>query len=197
MKTSTPLLLSAVALLLLASCGFDPDLYPDQGGFLLQNASMEQGLELPLAWQYSEGDSLAQQQGLWATEAYDGNRSLKLSRNEIQPRHLSWGQTLIRPAIERRRPVRLRAWVRAENLAGTGAALFIRGDDWIQPRRLPEIMGTTQGVIDLIGTTDWQEVSLLLPEGFPDDMLSVSAYVALLPGAMGTLYVDQVSLTYE
>ena len=161
------------------------------------NPSVEEGTSLPTNWVYSEGDTVAVRDGLWVSgDGYDSNRSLKITLNSEEIEFIYWGQVrTARPLANK--PLILKAMVKAVGLQGQGAALILRGDHTSIPKGESESLASSQEITKIIGSHDWTEYQVVLSEGMDRKTESVSVSLAMLPETTGTVFFDEISLSYQ
>ncbi|MEM7368798.1 MAG: hypothetical protein AAF587_09340 [Bacteroidota bacterium] len=161
------------------------------------NPSVEEGSDLPSEWYFSEGDSIAKNAGFWVSgDGFESSRSLKITQNTEEIEYIYWAQTRMGRPLNGKTVV-LKAMVRASGLEGQGATLIVRGDHSDEPKGEGESLATSQGIAKIIGSHDWTEYEVVLEEGMDKKTESVSVYLALLPETTGTVYFDQISLSYR
>jgi hypothetical protein len=156
---------------------------------ILQNGSMEDGINLPSNWFSSNpiftGSSLS---------SHGGTKSILAST--MIPSTDAFCQQVINTDLPIGNKLRLSVWIKAENVTGEGAAIAIRCDNSTTPQNTAEQFVTTQGTSQINGIFDWTEYTLELNEGVASGMQSITVYLILLDGTTGDLYFDDASLIY-
>lgn len=166
--------------------------YPDKEGVLLRNGSLENGFGTPIGWWKVTNQNRTE----WSkNQSYTADRSIAIKSLKAKDEFSFWAQTIKADSILGKTPI-LKVFIKAEELAGQGAAIAIRCDDTLKPDGNAEIFSTTQNRIKIIGNTDWMEYSVQLNTNISDDIKSVTIYLILLPESSGTVYFDEISLSY-
>ena len=191
LKRIIGLMVTIFLIVLLSSCqSFER--YPDKEGALLRNGSLENGFGKPKGW----WNKTIPNKALWTKkQSYNAERSIAIKSLKDKGGFSFWAQTIKADSISGKSPI-LKVFIKAEELAGQGAAIAIRCDDTLKPDGNAEIFSTTQNRIKIIGNTDWMEYSVQLNTNISDDIKSVTIYLILLPESSGTVYFDEISLSY-
>jgi hypothetical protein len=194
---STIATLAVMAGLLIGCSDDDNAVAPPTEVQILQNTDVESGDGLPTAWLLAGADTVAGGFRItWSTEeAVSLTHSLKVSREVLDtPEPFAFWAQRISTDIPTGKRLTLTASIKVD-LAGPGAAIAIRGDDTDPPSGNAEAFATTQGCIALTGEDDWSEYSVTMSE-VPDDILSITVYLILGANTTGTVYFDDITLTY-
>jgi hypothetical protein len=179
---------------------------------LLYNGSAEEiGEERVAGWSAARGRVTDAE---WSSAvSRTGTRSLLLTAASDPGAELAFWEQVVSQGIPIGRVPTLRAFIKTENLVGPGAALAIRTDGPAPPPAGPRVPGghpedgsgpdltmlqaaTTEGRVRISGTTDWTEYALSLST-LAERTATLRVFLILLPGTQGTVYFDDVSLTYE
>jgi hypothetical protein len=125
-------------------------------------------------------------------ESFSPNYSLKISRTVIDTaKFCSWYQ-MYSGKIPVGRDLTLTAKIKGVNLSGTGVSIVIRGDGATPGLQFE----TTQNAVPISGTFDWATYTLNLSK-VQSDVTSIIVYLVYLPKTTGTVYFDDVTLTYK
>ena len=128
-------------------------------------------------------------------EALEGNFSLRLSCDSVDnnDEYLYAQQVIQDPNIALGSFVRLRAQVKAENLSGNGFELLLLTPD-SQGNFI--VLATTSPSSEFSGSRNWSEYEAVI-DSYPSGVDDLYVWVRLLSQTTGTIYVDDLSLTYE
>ena len=131
----------------------------------------------------------------WTTEEYKSeNHSLKiLNPTSNASKWGNWNQQII-DSIPTGKNSSLKVLIKTDNIAGNGVALMIRCDDSYDNF----ITGvSTEGSINITGTSDWKEYSLKLSDNTPANTAKLYIYLVLLSNTSGTVYFDDITYSYS
>lgn len=93
------------------------------------------------------------------------------------------------------RKVTLTAHLRLVEVNGAGVAIALRGDALTGlTLGAAEVFSTTQGRVSIRGTAEWAVYSVDLQQ-LDASIGTITAFVILLPGTTGSVYVDDVKLS--
>ena len=166
--------------------------YPDKEGVLLRNGSFENGFGRPVGWWKMTSQNRAE----WSkNQSYTAERSIAIKSFKAKDEFSFWAQTIKADSILGEKPI-LKVFIKTEDLIGKGAAIAIRCDKTITPKGNSEIFYSSEGKNRIIGNTDWVEYSIKLNAMITDDIKSVTIYLILLRETSGTVYFDEISLSY-
>lgn len=200
MRFQASITIIAIAFLLALYTGCSEDdngVAPPTKLQILQNTDVESGNGLPSGWWFAGADTVTGGfRTTWSTEeAVSPIHSLKLSQEEVNNPDVFafWAQT-INTDIPTGKKLTLTASIKTD-LTGPGVAIVIRGDDTDPPSGNGEAFVTTQGLITITGEDDWLEYFIAMPD-VPDDILSITVFLILLPSSTGVVYFDDITLTY-
>ena len=131
----------------------------------------------------------------WSEDVYySSTRSLMISSSiSYDSTAGGWGQ-FINSGIITNQNIKLTVKIKAENLEGLGAAILIIAYKTPQYEMLK--FESTEGTIDINGTFDWKEYSLVM-DSVPEETNAMFVYLIYLPQTTGTVYFDDAKLTYE
>lgn len=190
-----PPILSVV--MLFVACGGDDDTVEGPGNpvQILSNPGVEDGSGTPDSWAWAKagpqpGNNYAFE---WsAAESHSGSRSLmiKLDAVTASSAFAYWNQ-LVDSNIPHGKKLVLSAAVKT-NLSGEGGGMMVRADDAIGP----VVWATTQGEVSITGVQDWHVVSTTLPN-VPGEITELRVFLMLFPNTTGTIYFDDIELTYN
>jgi hypothetical protein len=166
-----------------------PALAAEAGDVFLRNGDME----LASAWYFHAPPGMTA--GYAQGGGLDGSGGAKLtgSGTSDADAFAYVGQTVALGDLTGRR-LTLTAHIRLVDVRGAGVAIALRGDDPALGPGNAEAFSTTQGRINIRGTADWAEYSVQLQD-LDASIGRITAYVILLPGTTGSVYVDDVTLS--
>jgi hypothetical protein len=200
MRLQDTLAILAIALLLPLCIGCSDDdngVAPPAEVQLLQNPDVEDGNDLPTEWFSAIADTVASGfTTTWSTEeAVSPTHSLKINREIIEnPDAFAFWAQRFNTGIPNGKKITLTASIKTD-LTGPGAAIVIRGDDTDPPAGSSEAFVTTQGLVSITGEENWREYWVSMSE-VPADILSITVYLILGTNTNGTVYFDDITLTY-
>jgi hypothetical protein len=192
-------LLIGILMILLCGCGGGDDPAEpeaDSGPVqILSNSSVEDGSSSPTAWSNgTEGPQPGNDYVFrWsASEAQSGSRSLMIRLDAVADANAfaHWNQT-IDTNIPHGKKLVLKATVKTD-LSGGGAGFMVRADD----DSGPVTWATTQGHVSITGVGDWRTESTTLAT-VPDGVTELWVFLMLFPNTTGTIYFDDIELTYD
>jgi hypothetical protein len=162
---------------------------------ILLNSDVEDGVGSPEHWSSAE---VGPQPGNdytfeWSvSEAHSGSHSLLIKLNAVSDHDAFayWNQ-LIDTNIPHGKKLALRATVKT-SLAGQGVGIMVRGDD----ASGPSVWATTQGAVSITGVHDWYAVSTTLGN-VPAGITKLWVFLMLFPNSTGSVYFDDIELTYN
>lgn len=166
--------------------------YPDKERVLLRNGFFENGLESPVGWWKKTSFNRVE---LSENQSYTADRSIVIKSSEARDEFSFLAQTIEADSILGKTLV-LKVFIKTENLIGKGAAIAIRADKTTTPNGNSEYFYSSEGRNIIIGNKDWMEYSIKLNAMINDDIKSVTIYLILLPETSGTVYFDEISLSY-
>jgi len=127
-------------------------------------------------------------------EYYSSARSLMISSSiSYDSTAGGWGQ-FINSGIIPNQDITLTVKIKAEDLEGLGVAIAILAIKTPQYEGLKFV--STEGTIDIKGTFDWKEYSLVM-NSVPDQTNALFVYLIYLPQTTGKIYFDDAELTYD
>lgn len=177
-----------VVISLLSGCG-KKEPYVYEGVELLENGNLEEEdpkSKLPKGW--LEIDDIS-----YITDPENGNKYIKIE-SKMQKKNTIYVFQDISENIPYGKKLKYTVKIKTENLEGQGAAIAIRCDD-DQSGRAAQFE-TTEGKIDIKGTSDWKYYTVELNERVRPDIKEITVYVLFLSNTTGTLYFDDASLIY-
>ncbi|GAB3508164.1 hypothetical protein GCM10027341_43590 [Spirosoma knui] len=130
--------------------------------------------------------------------ATSGTHSLKLSCKTIRDSSASCFvyQSFASTQIPASSTITLKAKIRTVNLKGRGVSITLRGDKIVNGKGNPVFYTSTDGVVTINGTTDFKEY-FASRDGYGGNTDYLAVILAYLPGTTGTVYFDDVTVTYE
>ena len=193
MKSKTILLVLST-ILLFSGCKKDEEGQPTPTGIVLSNTGAEQGSGgMPDDWWFRNGPY---QVGWTSEEAFEGDNSIKITSDSSDDDDFGFWAISSTEGIEEGRRLRLQVSVKTVGVEGEGASIVIRGDDTTTPQGSAELFISTQGDIYIGGTSDWKDYSVDLEDFISPTIQSITVYLVLLPNTSGTVYFDNIRLTY-
>lgn len=147
---------------------------------------------IPVDWWYRAGPY---QLFTTDTTAFSGNVSAGIFSDSLSADFGFWSQST-NENIQAGKKLRLRVNIKTENVVGEGASIVIRGDNTIVPQGPAELFASTQGDIFIGGTHNWKEYRVELEEPISPTIRSITIFVVLLPYTTGTIFMDEVQLSY-
>lgn len=179
--------------LLFIGCKKD-DIQEASANELLSNGDLEIGSGTPNGW-FGNGPCPNTELSWTDEEAFSPSKSLKISNSTLESSCFSfWGQTF-NTDIPTGKSLSLRVRIKGQ-LEGQGVSIAIRADDTPQVQGTGEQFATTQGTSPISGTFNWTEFSIGLGT-VESNIQSITVYLVYLPNTTGTVYFDDVSLTFE
>jgi hypothetical protein len=158
---------------------------------ILKNTDMETLSSSVQTWSnYGDGTGFI---ASWSNEvSFSPVYSLKISRTAIDTAKIWYWWQKYSGTIPVGRDLTLKAKIKGVNLSGNGAALVIRCDG-AEPNLQFE---TTQGMVNINGTFDWSTYTLSL-SNVKSNITSIFVFLLYLPKTTGTVYFDDVTLSYN
>jgi hypothetical protein len=125
-------------------------------------------------------------------ESFSPNYSLKISRTVIDTAKIWYWYQIYSGKIPVGRDLTLKAKIKGVYLSGNGASIVIRCDGATPGLQFE----TTQNVVNISGTFDWATYTVTLSK-VQSNITSIIVYLIYLPNTTGTVYFDDVTLTYK
>lgn len=125
-------------------------------------------------------------------ESFSPNKSLMISRTAIDTENYWYWYQSYSGTIPFGRDLTLTAKIKGVNLSGNGASIAIRCDGATTSLQFE----TTQNVVPINGTFDWTTFTATL-SNVQSDVTSIVVFLIYLRNTNGTLYFDDVTLTYK
>ncbi len=125
-------------------------------------------------------------------ESFSPVYSLKISRTNIDTAKIWYWYQKYSGKIPVGLDLTLKAKIKGLNLSGNGASIAIRCDG-----ATPDLQfETTQSVVNINGTFDWTTYTVSL-SNVKSNVTSIYVFLIYLPKTTGTVYFDDVTLTYK
>lgn len=196
MKSVSPILFLA---LLLFQCIEKEDLVP-VGSQLLRNTDISSSLDNVSPW---NANAISPFVVIPTNREFrSGRQSLLISNTDSLTRNSGvWTQSYFGPIPKEGRSLRLRAFLKGENirLTGPGSNVFLSIRTFPVEDSNNSVFGrfvTTQNRFPIQGTFDWTPVELVLPR-IQRDVTHITIYLVMGPFTTGTVYFDDITLTVE
>lgn len=135
-------------------------------------------------------------------EFKSGRQSLMISNTDSLTRNSGvWTQSYFGPIPNEGRSLRLRAFLKGENIriTGPGSNVFLSIRTFPVEDSNNSVFGrfvTTQNRFPIQGTFDWTPIDLVLPR-IQKDVTHITVYLVMGPFTTGTVYFDDITLTVE
>lgn len=191
MKKNNPsLILFLISILLIfSSCDKEEEPENFDTGGLLKNGSVEYWLNKTESWYGYDGDYNAS----WVmNEHYDGQYSLCISSDIDTSEDLAAWTQLVKSNISVNKKLKLEAYLKLDNVTGTGIGCSVRADNSSNESVFFESTFTNTSIT---GSHDWKLYSLTSDTEIPEDAVKLYVFLIMAPKTTGTVYFDKISLT--
>jgi hypothetical protein len=161
--------------------------------YIPMNSGLELGVSVPDGWYKSENaDELS-----WTDEeACGGDLSIKIASSAKRDKVFAWACTITQE-VPYDKLLTLKAFVKTDQVTGQGICLTLRADDTLTASGKAEMYATTQGKKIIMGSHDWTEYAVSFAVPLAYEMKSITIYLIFLPETSGTVYFDDITLSYE
>jgi hypothetical protein len=171
----------------------DAETKPRQIVFLPMNSGVEQGQGIPSGWYKSENTAVLS----WTDEvAHAGDRSIKIASTDKREHVCAWAYT-VTTGLPVGKQLTLTVHLKTVDVKGQGVCVALRADDTPTADDKAEMYATTQGKKIIKGSHDWTEYSISFSEPLSFEIKSVTVYLIFLPDTKGSVYFDDITLSYK
>lgn len=186
-------------ILLILGCSEKDDLLPP-GSQLLKNSDFSASQENVFPWVAISplGFNLGVSEDVFRT----GSRSVFIENlDSLNQNSGNWKQSYTGPAPRPGRRLRMRAFLKGENiiLRGPGSNIYISMRAFPIQDSKGNSVGrfiSSQDRIRVNGTFDWRPIELVLNHA-PDEIDFITVYIVMGPRVTGRVYFDEVTLTVD
>ncbi len=167
---------------------------------LLRNSDLELSMDSVHPWRATNPSPF---ELFVSTEIYRSpSRALAIRNNDFNARSAGvWSQTYTGEMPRTGRSLRLKAYIKGENIKrnGAGSNVYLAIRTFHEEGRSQSTFGrfvSTDNIASISGTFDWAPLSLTLPS-IQENISSIVVYLVMTAGTTGTVYFDDISLTVE
>ena len=145
-----------------------------------------------IEWWYYSGMSHLYKVGFDDSVLVAGKYSLKIESDTLINESADWAQS-IKGQLPYGAKLELKVKIKMENVTGSGGAIAVRFDNTERPEGIAEGFVTTQGIVNITGTADWTEYSLI-SETLTEETKSITVYFLMLNNTKGIIRFDDIIL---